>query len=328
MSKITVVKASHIQPFVHFLNGINAPTVKMLHDVGLDIKHLENPDNLIPELPIWTLFENASKELAMDDFGFQVSEHLSLDSYGLFGKYVLSAHNLEEALHRFIAAMGEQSNCPQFWLEDKGSSVWFCRKGSVGMRIGSWQIEQHVVSLMVYLVRSFTNKNWIPPYAWLKTQTLTGIGKAKVLKGSKISSSKPYTSISIPKVLFSANNSIKQSNVKSSNMTIANNSRDIVRELLRQEYFSLNYCVSSIANQLGMSIRQTQRILKSEGIHLKNLIEELRFERAQELLKERNKSVLEISLFLEYSDAANFSRAFKRWSGVCPTEFREKFHDE
>ncbi|HAT1761529.1 TPA: AraC family transcriptional regulator, partial [Legionella pneumophila] len=37
-----------------------------------------------------------------------------------------------------------------------------------------------------------------------------------------------------------------------------------------------------------------------------------------------NISMTEISFLLGFQDTSNFSKAFKRWTGVTPTEYREK----
>ncbi|HCD76524.1 MAG TPA: AraC family transcriptional regulator, partial [Alcanivorax sp.] len=41
------------------------------------------------------------------------------------------------------------------------------------------------------------------------------------------------------------------------------------------------------------------------------------------LLGERGTRISEVAYALGYNDVANFSRAFKRWSGKTPREYRE-----
>lgn len=78
----------------------------------------------------------------------------------------------------------------------------------------------------------------------------------------------------------------------------------------------------SIAQALAMSPRTLQRNLKQEGTSYKQLLEETRRDLASQYIKESRLSVNEITFMLGFSEPANFSRAFKRWTGVSPSEYR------
>ena len=42
----------------------------------------------------------------------------------------------------------------------------------------------------------------------------------------------------------------------------------------------------------------------------------------EQMLADPSQSQLEVSMSLGYADAANFTRAFRHWTGVTPTDFR------
>uniref|UniRef100_UPI00260D01D3 helix-turn-helix domain-containing protein n=1 Tax=uncultured Alcanivorax sp. TaxID=191215 RepID=UPI00260D01D3 len=50
---------------------------------------------------------------------------------------------------------------------------------------------------------------------------------------------------------------------------------------------------------------------------------EERYRQAQRLLEKPDLSISEVAYTLGYSDVANFSKAFKRWSGVTPKRYRD-----
>ena len=79
----------------------------------------------------------------------------------------------------------------------------------------------------------------------------------------------------------------------------------------------------SIANELHMSLRTLQRKLESEGTTFKRLLEETRKGLAIQYMAESHHSVNEITYLLGFSEASNFSRAFKRWTGQSPSAYRE-----
>jgi AraC-like DNA-binding protein len=71
-----------------------------------------------------------------------------------------------------------------------------------------------------------------------------------------------------------------------------------------------------------MSIRTFQRRLEDSNLSYSDLIDQIRFERATELLEDRTMKFIDIAFDLGYAEPANFTKAFKRWTGVSPPEFR------
>ncbi|MDH4585716.1 AraC family transcriptional regulator [Pseudomonas sp. BN415] len=76
------------------------------------------------------------------------------------------------------------------------------------------------------------------------------------------------------------------------------------------------------ARLFHMTPRTLHRHLLDEGTTFKLILEDVRRTLAVEHLKAGRLTVQEIAYSLGYSDVANFRRAFKRWEGVPPTEFR------
>lgn len=80
-----------------------------------------------------------------------------------------------------------------------------------------------------------------------------------------------------------------------------------------------------VARKLNMSESTLQRRLKQEGWRFQQLLDEVRHTLAREYLEGTNLPVAEISLLLGFSDAPNFRRSFRRWSGTTPQAFRDRF---
>ena len=79
---------------------------------------------------------------------------------------------------------------------------------------------------------------------------------------------------------------------------------------------------ADIASTLGMSLRNLQRKLSEQGTSFKDILEQTRRKLALEYIEQRHLTLGEIAYLVGFSSAANFNRAFKRWTGVSPGEFR------
>jgi AraC-like DNA-binding protein len=71
-----------------------------------------------------------------------------------------------------------------------------------------------------------------------------------------------------------------------------------------------------------MSVRTLQRRLAQAGASHNVLVAQARFATAAVVLERPDAKILELALDLGYSDHANFTRAFRRWAGCAPREFR------
>lgn len=323
---ITVVKASHLQPFLDYLDSVNAPVDSLLNKANLDRAQFTHPDNLIPEAPFWAFLDLVANSQGMADLGFRVTEQLSLDSFGVFGAKVMQAQSLHHALQVFISDMGQQSNCPPFWLKEMDDELWFCRLGTQGIKLGQWPVEQHVVSMMVQLVRGFTSITWSPTKVHLQTDTLIGVANTNTFLHCDITINKTITAICIPKAILQntaiLSNQFNDQNVLEQVDTIPQACYHLVEKVIEQRAELRPYKADAVSKDLGVSVRQLQRLLQKDKASFREVSEQVIFNQAKVMLEKGKMSVLEVSLELGYTDAANFTRAFKRWSGINPSAFR------
>ena len=78
-----------------------------------------------------------------------------------------------------------------------------------------------------------------------------------------------------------------------------------------------------IAQALHVSNRTLQRKLKNEGTSFMDLLQDTRLQLARKYLSHPNRSIVETAYMLGFSEPSTFSRAFKRWTGVAPADFRD-----
>lgn len=81
----------------------------------------------------------------------------------------------------------------------------------------------------------------------------------------------------------------------------------------------------AVASALRMSTRTLQRRLQDENTSFQHLLDETRRELAMQFLRQKRMTLLEIAYLLGFADPSNFFRAFKRWFGMPPGQYREQF---
>ena len=78
----------------------------------------------------------------------------------------------------------------------------------------------------------------------------------------------------------------------------------------------------AIARHLSVNRRTLSRRLRGVGAGFKALADEVRFDIARQLLTETDITLAQVSAALDFSEPAAFTRAFRRWSGRTPSEWR------
>ena len=76
------------------------------------------------------------------------------------------------------------------------------------------------------------------------------------------------------------------------------------------------------ARRLGMGVATLRRRLEGEGTTFSSIVDDLRKELAERHLGGPGPTVSEVAFLLGFSDVRAFGRAFRRWTGRSPTEYR------
>ncbi len=79
-----------------------------------------------------------------------------------------------------------------------------------------------------------------------------------------------------------------------------------------------------VAERLNTSVRTMRRRLSDEGTSYQTILDEVRFNLAQEYLLGTALPLQEVAQLVGFTEPGNFTHAFKRWAGVTPLTFRRR----
>lgn len=82
--------------------------------------------------------------------------------------------------------------------------------------------------------------------------------------------------------------------------------------------------IEAVAQNLGVTPRTLQRRLQEEGLRYQEIADAARGAFAQQRLADPTLGIEELAESLGYADAGSFSRAFRRWYGCSPAEYRQR----
>ncbi len=103
-----------------------------------------------------------------------------------------------------------------------------------------------------------------------------------------------------------------------------NDQRELRQKVCQKLSFGKNgyLTLEEISQHMNMTARTLRRRLDNEGTSFKSLLESAKRRDAIRLLDDRNMEIQRIAAFLGYQEPANFTRAFRQWTGQTPSQYR------
>lgn len=99
---------------------------------------------------------------------------------------------------------------------------------------------------------------------------------------------------------------------------------DLAKKYIEENY-NKNISLEDVSRKVGLNPSYFSRIFKSTtGANFVDYRTEIRINKAKELLNMPNKSVIEITFDIGFNDTTHFTRLFKKFTGITPTEYRQR----
>jgi AraC-like DNA-binding protein len=182
--------------------------------------------------------------------------------------------------------------------------------------------------MSMHIVRQFAGPNWVPATMAFGVSYEPSPETRSVWKNTRFISNQSASWIDIPVSMLDLPNLASENPTPSHDDGVEPSGQEIVSavKLMLPSYLDERIpTLAEIAEMAGISSRSLQRKLSSAGVSYSDLLDGARFENAAKLLRDTNAKIIDIAFSSGYTDPAHFTRAFRRFSGVTPREFRGKW---
>jgi AraC-like DNA-binding protein len=306
----------------------------VLKSAGLPLDIWEQPETEIPFVAASRVLEASVTATGCDYFGLQLGIRLELSFLGVSGLMLRYAPDARAAIQVLIHHLN---------LHDTGGLVTFeitdqtARLGYLVRQPGTRGIEQiYDLSIVVAckIMRALCGAHWSPTKVVLSRnrpqdeKPYTHYFQAPIAFNDKTNYLEfPLSWLNYPNPnadphLFSYLSERATEQQASQDTSLISNLHRMMLNAIFQRHCSAGH----IAGQLGMHERTLNRKLAKLDTSFRKELEKLRYELSRQMLGNKEISINDIAAFLDYSDQAAFSRAFKKWAGVSPSEYRSTIH--
>jgi AraC-like DNA-binding protein len=299
--------------------------------LGIDASVFDAPENLIAYPTASAVLERCAEITACPNFGLILGSRHDHALLGPLGSLMQNAPDLGAAISEFCAYQISNSRGAVVYLHRSGNQAVFGYGIYEPKTVAHTQIYSLCLAQGVNIIRALTGGAVEPveaifsirepadtePYrATLKipfrfNQPETGL----VLHASTLSTPIPGAS---PREFARLQESFAAMSADGGHVWTGR-ARHAIRPMLLEGKAT----TSSMAERLGINLRTLSRRLEAEGTTFQQVLEEVRYAMARELLDITELPVGDIAAALAYADHSNFSEAFRKWSGMAPSEWRK-----
>ncbi len=321
MEPVPLARASVLDPLFRYLARTGTPVSA---DFLRARARLMDPLSLIPLTIGGLLFHEAALLTGLEDLGLRVGGASRPEDVGALGAFARNAPTLGVGLARAVRDGTRFNSGERYWLTRSGDDVVLHWSYAHALREGRRHVNEFVLMLWIQLVRLAAGPDWRPEQIGLEGAPRRD-ASLLTLAREGIRFEQPETTLVIPRALLALPLPPGQASAPGAVPADAWPSADFARSV-RQAIAGLlqlgDADVASLASAAGTSVRSLQRRLAEAELSFSQILEEARFEAAQRLLHDPSRKVIAISAELGYTDSANFTRAFRRWAGRSPRDFR------
>ncbi|NRB20230.1 MAG: AraC family transcriptional regulator ligand-binding domain-containing protein [Rhodobacteraceae bacterium] len=302
-------------------------TLTALSTEDLPAFALDTTRAYIPQLAQLRFFERSASDIGVGNLGFVLAAGADVRRYGLFGDYVTSAQTFLDALCLTRDMMVYHSSHDRMSLRRKGDILQLTYHSALRHAPGYYHFATIAASSMLSIAEPFFKRRYRRQIAFnfpRPRQT----APYETLFGCPVVFDQPEFSI-----LFDLE-AAQQTLCKKPTRRVT--AGDVMRDAMGPAPYDLVGSVEAIlranisaaigfdqvASQLDYSQRSLRRRLDESGTNFRDLARKLRIDYARELLVEGELDVTEISQHVGYSDPSHFGRAFRRLTGLSPSEAR------
>lgn len=329
---VPLIRASNLLPFVTFLDELGGPTDRLLKELRLPREYVFDTQTICTEYQLWSFLERAARLEGIDHLGFQIACQSPIEAMGVFGQLLMQQVTLKDCLNAFIAliSLHHSDGHYRFWWMQYDGEAHFCARNPYRCRVpGDLHALEYSIVFMLNVLQAYLGETWQPLRVYLQTPAAAIWESLPLLADVELIFDHEFCGIAFPSHLLSASRPFSPPELSQQQLTqwaayqpplsLSASLEQILPSLVQQKVFKLD----DVADLLGFSPRSLQRQLQESNTCFKHQLERARYKLAVHSLTYLKRPAVEVAYELGYASPTQFTRAFKRWAGKSPRQFRE-----
>ena len=323
---IPLVRLNLIQPFLIELRRREIEVDSLLREFDLTAETVANQDLFVPASVVYRMLERFVTASGDAHLGVQQGERLDISTWSPFAEAAKKSGTISELLTRCSINAQADASSVNLILRTAGERSDFQVKRFAETSSRPAQVDAFWIGILVSILKKACGSNWDP------AKVIASVCDAGALpenyQGIRISEHGSIgPKVSFPSAWLYVSFNVNKSNVDQNRaqiQVVAQSYIESFRQVLVAHIDDPKLDAKLAAELCDTNKRTLQLRLQKSGTTIKHEIDELRRQRAVDELENSDRSISAIACRVGYSNSAAFSRAFKKWTGQSPQEFRRR----
>ena len=306
----------------------------VLRECGLDPGLLDDPENLISYNDRTRLVRHCVARTKCAHLGLLVGARASLNSLGLVGLLVKFSPDVGTALQNLVRHLHLHGHGATATVSVEGAATLFGYHIDHASVPGADQVADGSLAGMFNMMRELCGPDWKPSEIWLAHRQPDDVEPFRrffrtFLRFDAGQNAIVFSTSWLNRALPDGNEEVRhllQERVDALELQHPDSFAEQVGGVLRAALATGDASSDRIASLFSMHPRTLNRRLNACGVGFQELLDRTRFDIAQQMLHGSALDVEAIATALDYGGARSFIRAFRRWSGTTPAQWRRS-HD-
>jgi AraC-like DNA-binding protein len=314
---------------------LGKPVVSLFESTGLDPSASPNADQHLPAEIYYAAWERAMQLVEDPSFPVRVGASFDLEALEAFGFLAMSCETLKDAYER-TARVRSLYNVGSRWeLVVEGDTMrmmWVPWPINVRSELARRSVNEYQVSEMLASICQMTRRRLVPRRIAFRHSAPQDVSVHRELLGRSPEFGARFDGFEAE--LGWLDEPIRSQNLKlrayferqcqRARETFASDPAftAMVRQRLVASMGGGVLSMAQVAHSLGTSPRSLHRRLSEEGTSFNDLLDEIRRQFAQKYLARPRLAIAEVAHLVGFNDPSAFFKAFRRWTGVTPSEYR------
>lgn len=310
------------------MRELGADAAQVFAGAGLSSDALDHPEARVPYAALGRILRDAALRTRCPHFGLLVGRLQHVDDLGLVGELVCNSPRVGEALQTLVVYQHLNSGGGLAFLLERGATVDFGYAIFHPDVTGTDVIHDAWLAEALNLMRHLCGPGWLPsevliphaaprdasPYLSLFRTRLRFNAEICALRFSDRWLQRPIQGAS-PMLLAQAR---RRAHVSGKGQLLEQAFRALRLLMLQGDQAG-----DDVAGMLSMHRRTLNRRLKAEGTTFREVLDQVRFQVARQLLADSDIGLDDVAATLGYANVTPFMRSFRRWSGTTPGRWRQ-----
>lgn len=320
-------QAALITPVLAYFENVGIPIDKYLAQADISQGLVLDPATPIPRPLIFRFINAVCLGEGIEDIGLLVGQTASLQLMGEFGELLLGASSISEYLERGCRFISTASSGDFYWLmpAEREGYTCFCASVSGMSEDDAVQNYLYVLFITINTIRGAVGSTWCPTALTIPAITSqTAVRLVEALPGTTIIREGKHASFPIPDSLLARPMGTTGSPAEAGKTTLPVDFQMSIAQLAETLIIAGHWDLQSAADIAGISPRTLQRKLADCGTSYTEEVVRTRIRLATRWIRDFDRPLSDIARALGYVDPANFSRAFRRITGLSPRAYRNQ----